>query len=91
MKTLFLFLTLLILLLLPVTSCTQKERVRHFGGNAKIELPKGQKLINTTWKENDLWLLTKPMTSKDSAETYVFFEDSSWGVWEGSYTIVEIK
>lgn len=46
---------------------------------------------NVTWKEDNLWYLTRPMNENDVAETYNFNEKSSWGLVEGIYIIVEIK
>jgi len=54
-------------------------------------LEKGQKLVMVTWKEEDLWILTRPMKSTDTTETYTFSEESSFGVWEGTYTIYEVR
>lgn len=76
---------------LLVMSCTDNSRVKNWGGKATLQLPKGQKLVNVTWKESELWYLTKPMTASDSAEIYNFQEESSWGVVEGTYIIVESK
>ena len=72
-------------------SCTENSRVRNFGGDGTIKLPKGQKLVNMTWKNDDIWYLTRPMNSTDVAETYQFHEESSWGMVEGTYKIIETK
>jgi hypothetical protein len=72
-------------------SCTENARVKQWGGEGTINLPKGRKLVNVTWKENQVWYLTRPMNSADSAETYQFQEESSWGVVEGTYNIIESK
>jgi hypothetical protein len=79
------------LLALTLTACTENSRVKNWGGEGKISLPKGRKLINVTWKESEIWYLTRPMNSTDSVETYKFQEESSWGVVEGTYTITESK
>ena len=71
--------------------CTKNERARQYGGTAVEKLPTGQKLVNVTWKEENLWFLTKPMRSDDVAETYSFKESSSYGVWEGEVIIKETK
>jgi len=76
---------------LTVSSCTENMRAKQWGGNASLELPANQKLVVVTWKDNDLWYLTKPMTADDIAETYTFQEESSWGLLEGTYTIKEVK
>ena len=72
-------------------SCTENNRVKNWGGEGTINLPKGRKLVNVTWKNTEVWYLTRPMSSSDVAETYQFQEDSSWGVMEGTYNIVETK
>jgi len=72
-------------------SCTENSRVKNFGGEGTINLPKGRKLVNVTWKETEVWYLTRPMNSTDVVETYQFQEQSSWGVMEGTYNIVETK
>lgn len=87
MKTLIL--TALAISLLA--SCTENSRVKNWGGEGTINLPKGQKLVNVTWKESQIWYLTRPMDSAEVAETYSFHEESSYGVIEGTYTIVESK
>jgi hypothetical protein len=87
MKKLF----LAILMGVMVTSCTENERVKQWGGEGNIKLPKGRKLVNVTWKETQVWCLTRPMNSNDVAETYQFQEESSWGVMEGTYNIIETK
>ena len=72
-------------------SCTENARVKQWGGEGTINLPQGRKLVNVTWKENQVWYLTRPMNSTDVAETYQFHEESSWGMVEGTYNIVETK
>ena len=72
-------------------SCTQNARVKNFGGTGDINLPKGQKLVNATWKETQVWYLTRQMRADETAETYQFQEESSWGVIEGTYIIHETK
>ena len=74
-----------------MVSCTQNERVKSWGGEGTINLPKGRKLVNAAWKGEHIWYLTRPMNSKDVAETYQFQEESSWGVVEGTFNIVEEK
>jgi hypothetical protein len=74
-----------------LTSCTENERVKSWGGEGTIKLPKGKKLVNVTWKETQIWYLTREMDSNDVAETYEFHEESSYGVVEGTYKIIETK
>jgi hypothetical protein len=82
---------LAVLMGVMVTSCTENERVKAWGGEGTINLPKGKKLVNVTWKETHIWYLTRNMDSNDVAETYEFHEESSYGVIEGTYKIIETK
>lgn len=71
--------------------CTENQRVKQFGGTGIITLPKGEKLVNVTWKDNNLWYLSRPMIESETADVYTFKEESSFGVLEGTYKIIEIK
>lgn len=62
---------------------------KEFGGEMTIELEPNQKLELITWKDDSLWLLTRPMREDEHAETHTYYEDSEWGVFEGTVTIVE--
>jgi hypothetical protein len=50
MKKLFLAIVMGVM----VTSCTENARVKQCGGEGNIKLPKGRKLVNVTWKENQI-------------------------------------
>ena len=79
------------LILIFCISCTENARVKTFGGTLKFELPRGQKLVNITWKDGGMWYLTKPMSANDIVETYTFQERSNFGVMEGTVIIYEAK
>lgn len=70
-----------------ITGC--HGATKEFGGEMALELQPGQKLEEITWKDDSLWILTRPMREDESAETHTFYEDSEWGVWEGVVTIIE--
>lgn len=93
MKKLLTLLSVFVLALFLLTSmgCTENQKARSFGGTAKVDIPKGQKLLNVTWKEDNLWVLTRKMTSQDTPEVYTFYEESSFGVMEGTYVLTERK
>ena len=76
---------------LGLFSCTENSRIKNFGGEGDLDLPSGNKLVNVTWKEDQIWYLTRPMTSKDEAVTYTFKEESSFGVLQGTFFIHEHK
>lgn len=77
--------------MMTLVSCTENSRVKNWGGEGTINLPKGRKLVNVTWKESHIWYLTRPMDSTDVEQTYQFHEESSWGMVEGTFNIVETK
>jgi hypothetical protein len=81
----------IITLALIFAACTENSRVKNWGGEGTINLPAGRKLVNVTWKEDQIWYLTRQMTENDSVETYKFHEESSWGMVEGTYNIIESK
>jgi predicted small secreted protein len=64
---------------------------RKYGGDITIDLPKGEKLVNATWKEDSVWYLTRPMKVGEQEETYIFKEDSTFGLLEGTVYIKEHK
>ena len=70
---------------------TKQSRVKNFGGEMTYDLDVNQKLIEVTWKDNDLWILTKDMSNNDVAESCTFKESSSTGVFEGTIYINEHK
>ena len=68
------------LLALILTSCTGNQRARTFGGEEVVELPKNRVLLNSTWKQDNLWILTK-----DTITNEMFFQEkSSFGLLEGT-------
>jgi hypothetical protein len=74
---------------LVLASCTDNSSVRYFGGKEKMELPDKQKLVNVTWKESSLWVLTRPRRADEFPETYTFQEKSAFGVVQGVVVLQE--
>ena len=75
-----------------LTSCTENERVKQWGGTGNLEIPADQKFVNVTWKETELWIVTRDRTAADTTyDTYQFQEESSYGIMEGTYIIKETK
>lgn len=74
---------------LMLIACTEQERAKSLGGTTKLDLPACEKLVTVTWKESQLWYLTRPFHEDDVAETYSFKEDSSYGLMEGQVIIKE--
>lgn len=76
--------------LISLTSCTENQKARAFGGTETIQLEQGVRLVNVTWKGkegSDLWILTKKDTTAPT--TYYFKEKSNFGVMEGEVIIIE--
>jgi len=80
-----------VIILLSLRSCTEQIRTRQLGGEMKIDIPAGQELVMVTWKDNDLFYLTRPMTPDYVPVTKTFQESSSWGVMESTVYFVEHK
>ena len=77
----------IIFMVLVLTGC--HTVTKDLGGSMTIELKPGQKLEEVTWKETDLWILTRPFREGEEPETHTFQEDSEWGLLEGTVTIIE--
>ena len=72
-------------------SCEQYF-TRSYGGTTIIDLEKGEKLVEATWKgDGDLWYLVEPMDSDYTPKTKVFKESSLYGVMEGKVIFNETK
>ena len=81
----------ILVLSLSVCGCTEQSITKEFGGSMELELPVNQKLEEITWKDDNLWYLTRPMREDEEAEIHVFQASSSWGVFEGMVTVIEKK
>jgi len=76
---------------LSLTACTQNSRAKGWGGTATVDLPANAKLVTATWKDSQLWYLTRPMRKDEVAETLTLTEESSYGVLEGEVIFKESK
>lgn len=70
--------------LLFLGGCTQQQRVKSLGGSMTVDLPAGQKLVHVTWKETQIWYLTRPAQPGEKPEKLTFKEQSTYGVVEGT-------
>jgi hypothetical protein len=77
----------IILVALMLTGC--HTATKDMGGEMTVELNPGQKLEEITWKDSNLWILTRPFREGEEPETHTFYEDSEWGVFEGTVTVIE--
>ena len=78
-----------VMVMMLLTGC--HTTTRYLGGSMEVELPKGQKLEEVTWKDESIWYLTRPMREDEKPETHTFQQDSEWGVFEGTVTIKESR
>lgn len=78
-----------ILVTSTLTGC--QSATKSFGGSMTLNLKPNQKLEEITWKDDSLWYLTRPMPDEDIAETHTFQQQSEFGVFEGTVTIIESK
>lgn len=75
--------------LLLLVSCTDNTMARKFGGTSDFDLDPGKKLVNITWKQDQLWVLTRDLRPGEPIESYEYKEHSSFGIIEGKILINE--
>lgn len=76
MKKLF----VLLVGVIALTSCTENERARRFGGTEEVALKPNEVVLNVTWKQDQMWICTQ-----DTVTGVAYFrEKSNWGVMEGT-------
>lgn len=80
---------LLILITIVYFVLSSQFGAKKFGGTYHIELKENEKLSNITWKDDDLWILTRKAKNDEIAETYDFREDSKFNVLNGNVVIKE--
>lgn len=85
MKKIIVFLTVFMLV-----GCDQFI-TKEFGGECTIELSPGQRLVEATWKDANLWYLTETMDSDYVPKVKIFKESSLLGVAEGKVVFIEKK
>lgn len=81
---------LLVLALIGLTGC-DNTLSRSFGGTMNLKLEPNQKLVMITWKDSELWYLTRPMKENEEAEELVFQEKNELGIMEGTVIITETE
>ena len=79
------------LILMLCAGCTQQMITRQYGGTMTINLPAGQELMEVTWKDDNLFYLTRPMSEDYEPVTKTFKESSSYGIMESTVYFVETR
>ena len=80
---------LAILAVMCLTACTEQDRAKNWGGSMTVQIDPGYKLVEATWKDDNLWILIEPMDEGYQPKTKIFKESSSFGIMEGSITFKE--
>lgn len=76
---------------ISLSSCTENQRARTFGGDMTVRLKPGEKLMMATWKGEDLFYLTEPMEEGYVPKVKNFYENSSFGVLETTVKFIESR
>ena len=74
---------------LLVSSCTDNQRARAWGGTVDVRVTPGQKVIGATWKNSDLWIIHRPMRDGEVPEVVTMTESSNFVIMEGHVVIRE--
>lgn len=80
-----------ILTILVIIVTGNNWAARKIGGETEIHLPADKKLLNATWKNSSLWMLTRPMKANEYPDVYDFIESSNLDIFEGTVHIIEHK
>lgn len=78
-KSLLISTSVVLGLIMVIASCTSNQRARRWGGTEQVQLQKNEVLLSVTWKENNMWVLTRDTLTNVNH----FREHSSYGVIEG--------
>ncbi len=76
-------------LLFCLFACTDNVCAKTYGGTKNVEAPPCQKVENVTWKDDQIWYVTRPFRPGEAPETHTFREESKWGVVEGAVVVKE--
>ena len=90
MKKLFFSFVMLAVTAFTFSSCDQ-ALTRSMGGTTKVQLAPGEKLLEVTWKGNNIWYLVEPMDSNYIPKTKTFKESSTTGILEGKVIFIETR
>ena len=87
LTTLFTALCLATITILFLYGCTDNQRAKSWGGTKDVTLEPNHKLINITWKDDEVWVL-----SEDTLTGISYFkEQSKYGFVQGQVIINPAK
>ena len=89
-KLYFMFGFVMLLVGITISSCDQ-ALTRTRGGTTKVQRGPGEKLLEGTWKGDNIWYLVEPMDSNYIPKTKTFKESSRAGILEGKVIFIETR
>lgn len=66
-----------------LTSCTENQMAKQFGGTMTVDLPPNTEFVNATWKNDELWYIYRPRKEGESIDVITMQENSNFGLVEG--------
>lgn len=78
-----------VLMSLTLAGCTENWKAKQAGGTAVYYVEANEKVVNVTWKDEHLWIVTRARKEGEVPETFNFREKSNYGILEGTVKIIE--
>lgn len=78
----------ILMMVFCLTSCDHVF-TRHFGGTTRVELERGERLVEATWKGYNIWYLTERMDSDYVPTVKKLKEKSKFGTLNGTVIFYE--
>lgn len=90
--TKWLWLVIAILLSVGIYAGIDNQAItKTMGGTTTVILEPNRKLVSLSWKDNNLWVLSRNMEPRETPDTYHYDERSRFGVLEGRVIVIESK
>lgn len=77
--------------LITLSSCTENERSRIYGGTMEIKVEPGKKVTMATWKENDLFYMVEDMETEYTPHNKELIEASNFGIIQSKVVFKESR
>lgn len=84
-------LSLALFIMLAISSCTQNQRARNFGGTMEVKVKPGYKVTMATWKGDNLFYMIEEMDPAYEPKEKTLVEDASFGILETKVVFVESR
>lgn len=72
-------------------ACSDQEKAGYFGGESSINVPYGEEVLMATWKDDDIWYFTRPMSDDYVPQVKALRQESSHGLYHGVVYFYEHK